>query len=282
MANTWYLYYTIHPCGSGYNSSLTFKINDGASIGNFTLLVPCEVDYDAYVIETFINHLVQYYGLVDTDTIYVKDVLYTKRWICNTNTGICSQIGSGSGYVSEAECKNIWPCNPNQWKIDSPTLTGTVSVSGIYLAWSLTPKNGSTIDFNFGNSDMTPVIYTDSTGVTQIGLYQSGNIWAGGLYHYAMNNSYHGGSADFYLDGSELNIISQIPGYVWEIQYPKDAIIPGTGAGTEIGIGTEETDSEISNWFSKKTCVTSTICIPNWQLVGVGALFFIIARKKKY
>ena len=127
-----------------------------------------------------------------------------------------------------------------------------------------------------------------------------------------MNKSYHGENADFYVQDSELNIISKTPGYVWEIQYPKDAIIPSVctpsyigecrqplngyeydvnncpgsvdrlnSKCTTTGTGTDNTGSGISNWFSKKTCVTSTICMPNWQLVGIGALFFIVITKKK-
>jgi len=234
----WHLYYTVSPCGSGYNSALSYIKDSNAIVNYGTIMVSCGIDYDAYVIETFIDLLIQYHGLLDTDIVYIKDVLYTKRWTCNTGTGICSQIdsggggdsgGSGGNFISLQNCKNVFPCNPNQWRINTETLTGTVSVSGIYLAWSLTPKSvtggvsGTTVNFNFGNAGMTPVIYTDSSGVTQIGLYQSGNLWGGGLYHYAMNKSYHGGAADFYLGDSDVNIMSQTIGYVWVIQYPKGA-----------------------------------------------------------
>jgi hypothetical protein len=189
-----------------------------------TMMVSCGIDYNAYVIESFINSMVQYYGLLDTDTIYINDVLYTKRWVCNA-TGICSQISSGYGYASEALCKGAFPCNPNQWKINTPTLTGTVNASGNVLTWSLTPKSGigvgTVVNFDFGNSinydgvGMIPVTYTDSTGTTQIGVYQSG-AFAGASY--AMNTSYHGGSADFYLLDSDVNIAYKIPGYAWTIQ----------------------------------------------------------------
>ena len=228
MVNTWHLYYTVNPCGSGHSSTLSYVKNTDALKTYGTMEVSCGIDYNAYVIDSFINSMVQYYGLLDADTIYINDALYTKRWVCNT-TGICSQISSGYGYVSEALCKGAFPCNPNQWRINTLTLTGTVSASGVYLAWSLTPKGGSEISFNFGNSinydgiGMIPVIYTDSSGVTQIGVYQSG-AFAGASY--AINKSYHGGSADFYLQDSDINIISKVPGYVWEIQYPKGVIIP--------------------------------------------------------
>jgi hypothetical protein len=227
MVNTWHLYYTVNPCGSGHSSTLSYVKNTDALKTYGTTMVSCGIDYNAYVTEFFINSMISY-GLLDADIIYVNDILYTKRWICST-TGTCSQISSGYGYASEASCKGTFPCNPNQWKINTPTLTGTVSASGMYLAWSLTPKDGVTINFNFGSSvssgtSMTPVIYTDSSGITQIGVYQSGTIW--GSNHYAMNTSYHGGSADFYLQDSDVNIISQTPGYAWEMQYPKGAVIP--------------------------------------------------------
>jgi hypothetical protein len=219
--NTWYLYYTTSACDT-QSSLLSYRLNDGPVVANFYVVVPCGEDHDAYLIETFINHLIQYQGLSDTDTIYVMNGLYTKRWTCATTTGICSQI-DGPGYASKAKCEGIWPCNPNLWEINTSTLTGTVTVSDIYLAWSLTPKDGAPVNFNFGNADMTPVIYTDSAGTTQIGLYKYGAQWTDtrGENHYAMNTSYHGGDADFYLLDSDVNIISQTPGYVWKIQYPK-------------------------------------------------------------
>lgn len=229
MTNIWYLYYTVSPCGSGHNSALSYVKNTDALKIYGTIMVPCGIDYNAYVIEFFINDMIQYYGLLDTDTIYVNDTLYTKRWVCSSSTGICSQISSGSGYASQQGCTNVFPCNPNQWKINTPTLTGTVSVSGIYLAWSLTPKGRVAVNFNFGNSinydgvGMTPVIYTDSAGITQIGVYKSGSL-AGSSY--AMNTSYHSGNADFYLLDSDVNVLSKTPGYVWEIQYPKGYIPP--------------------------------------------------------
>lgn len=39
-------------------------------------------------------------------------------------------------------------------------------------------------------------------------------------------------------------------------------------------------DGGISAWFNKKTCITPTTCIPNWGLVGVGAVFFMMMSKR--
>lgn len=239
--NTWDLYYTTSVCDTE-SSLLSYRLNGGSPVGDYYVVVPCGEDHDVYIIETFINHLIQYQGLSDTDIINVHSATfnsspYTKRWTCATTTGICSQI-DGPGYASKAKCTGIWPCNPNLWEINTSTLTGTVTVSGIYLAWSLTPKNGTTVNFNFGNSvnydgiGMTPVIYTDSTGITQIGVYYK-DSWGIGK-SYAMNTSYHGGDADFYLMDSDINIISKTPGYAWKIQYPKSA--GDSGSGMLIGL----------------------------------------------
>lgn len=212
---TWHLYYTTSPCGSGHNSTLSYTKNGGASTTWGTILVPCGVDYDVYVIETFINTLIQHYGLLDTDIIYVNGILYTKRWICATETGICSQV-DGSGYASKAKCTSIWPCNPNQWNISGANgLTGTVTVSGNLLAWSVIPKEATrAITFNFGNYGYTPIIYIDNAGVDQIGVY----IPASDTY--AINTSYHGGYADKYVVNSDtITTISDIAGFVKQVSF---------------------------------------------------------------
>ena len=230
---TWHLYYTTNPCGSGHSSSLSYTKNGGALINDYTIVVPCGVDYNAYVIETFINYLMQHYGLLDADTIYVKDVLYTKRWICTTTTGICSQI-DGSGYASKAKCTGIWPCNPNQWKIAGENgLTGTVTVSGNILAWSVIPKGATqAITFNFGDHNYIPIVYTDTAWVDQIGVYiPTANT-------YAINTSYHGGNADTYVPNSyAITTISNVAGFVKQISFSVgSATITSTPTGARIYI----------------------------------------------
>jgi hypothetical protein len=230
---TWRLYYTINPCGSGYNSSLHHTKDGGASTDDGTIQVPCEVDYNTYVIETFVNYLIRYYGLLDTDIIYVTDVLYTKRWTCATTTGICSQI-DGPGYASKATCIGIWPCNPNQWRINGANgLTGTVTVSGNILTWSVIPKGETeAITFDFGNYGYTPIVYTDTAGVDQIGVYIPE------ADAYAINTSYHGGTADRNVPNSyAITTISNIAGFVKQISFSAgSANAAGSGSGALIGI----------------------------------------------
>jgi hypothetical protein len=231
VATTWRLYYTRSACGSGYNSPLRHTKDGGTSTDDGTIQVPCEVDYVPYVIETFINYLIQYYGLLDTDTIYVMDVLYTKRWTCATTTGICSQI-DGPGYASKAKCIGIWPCNPNQWKIDGANgLTGTVAVSGNILTWSVIPKGETeAITFDFGNYNYTPIIYTNTAGVDQIGVYIPD------VDTYAINTSYHGGTADTYVPNSHaITITSHIAGFVKHISFSADSA-NASGSGMLIGL----------------------------------------------